>query len=88
MGCAGRGVITAISNGNVRCVRKDLDFVFFDVLGDVVLRRIHMPVSEMVKPQIYIVASGEMIFLYAANNICKGLVKYAEQSGVRLGGYL
>lgn len=26
--------------------------------------------------------------LYAANNICKGMVKYAEQSGVRLGGII
>ena len=26
--------------------------------------------------------------IYAANNICKGLVKYAKQSGVRLGGII
>lgn len=36
----------------------------------------------------YIVASGEMMAIYAANNICKGLVKYAKQSGVRLGGII
>ncbi|NTV08669.1 MAG: nitrogenase reductase, partial [Chlorobium limicola] len=36
----------------------------------------------------YIVASGEMMAVYAANNICKGLVKYAKQSGVRLGGII
>src|SRR5208337_2042715 len=35
-----------------------------------------------------IVASGEMMAVYAANNICKGLVKYAKQSGVRLGGII
>src|SRR5208283_4060718 len=34
------------------------------------------------------VASGEMMAVYAANNICKGLVKYAKQSGVRLGGII
>ncbi len=26
--------------------------------------------------------------IYAANNICLGMVKYAEQSGVRLGGII
>ena len=26
--------------------------------------------------------------IYAANNICKGLVKFAKQSGVRLGGII
>lgn len=26
--------------------------------------------------------------VYAANNICKGLLKYAKQSGVRLGGII
>jgi len=29
-----------------------------------------------------------MMAVYAANNICKGLVKYAKQSGVRLGGVI
>jgi nitrogenase iron protein NifH len=29
-----------------------------------------------------------MMAIYAANNICKGLVKYAKQSGVRLGGVI
>jgi nitrogenase iron protein NifH len=29
-----------------------------------------------------------MMAVYAANNICKGLVKYAKQSGVRLGGLI
>ena len=38
--------------------------------------------------EVYIVCSGEMMAVYAANNICKGLVKYAKQSGVRLGGLI
>ena len=38
--------------------------------------------------EVYIVASGEMMAIYAANNICKGLTKYAKQSGVRLGGII
>jgi nitrogenase iron protein NifH len=34
------------------------------------------------------VVSGEMMAMYAANNICKGIVKYAEAGGVRLGGLI
>ena len=32
--------------------------------------------------------SGEMMAMYAANNICKGIVKFAESGGVRLGGLI
>nr|WP_320024598.1 nitrogenase iron protein [uncultured Acetobacterium sp.] len=89
VGCAGRGVITAIdlmeANG---AYSDDLDFVFFDVLGDVVCGGFAMPIREGKAEEVYIVASGEMMAIYAANNICKGLVKYAKQSGVRLGGII
>jgi len=89
VGCAGRGVITAIdlmeSNG---AYTEDLDFVFFDVLGDVVCGGFAMPIRDGKAQEVYIVASGEMMAVYAANNICRGLVKYAKQSGVRLGGVI
>jgi nitrogenase iron protein NifH len=89
VGCAGRGVITAIdlmeANGSYT---DDLDFVFFDVLGDVVCGGFAMPIRDGKAQEVYIVASGEMMAIYAANNICKGLVKYAKQSGVRLGGVI
>jgi hypothetical protein len=38
--------------------------------------------------EIYIVCSGEMMVMYAANNICKGIMKYAESGVVRLGGLI
>jgi len=89
VGCAGRGIITAIdlmeTNG---AYTEDLDFVFFDVLGDVVCGGFAMPIRDGKAQEVYIVASGEMMAIYAANNICKGLVKYAKQSGVRLGGVI
>lgn len=89
VGCAGRGVITAISIMEMYGeYEKDLDFVFFDVLGDVVCGGFAMPVRDGKAEEIYIVASGEMMALYAANNICKGMAKYAEQSGVRIGGII
>jgi nitrogenase iron protein NifH len=47
-----------------------------------------MPIREGKAQEIYIVASGEMMALYAANNISKGIAKYAKTGGVRLGGII
>ena len=47
-----------------------------------------MPIREGKAKEIYIVASGEMMALYAANNIAKGIQRYAKQGGVRLGGII
>jgi nitrogenase iron protein NifH len=47
-----------------------------------------MPIREGKAQEIYIVVSGEMMAMYAANNICKGIVKFAEAGGVRLGGLI
>jgi nitrogenase iron protein NifH len=89
VGCAGRGVITAIDLMEENdAYTDDLDFIFFDVLGDVVCGGFAMPIRDGKAQEVYIVASGEMMAIYAANNICKGLVKYAKQSGVRLGGII
>lgn len=89
VGCAGRGVITAIDlMERNKAYTDDLDFVFFDVLGDVVCGGFAMPIRDGKAQEVYIVVSGEMMAVYAANNICKGLVKYAKQSGVRLGGVI
>jgi len=62
--------------------------VFYDVLGDVVCGGFAMPIREGKAQEIYIVVSGEMMAMYAANNICKGIVKFAEAGGVRLGGLI
>jgi nitrogenase iron protein NifH len=67
---------------------KAFDYVFYDVLGDVVCGGFAMPIREGKAKEIYIVVSGEMMAMYAANNICKGIVKFAEAGGVRLGGLI
>lgn len=46
-----------------------------------------MPIREGKAKEIYIVASGELMAIYAANNICKGIQKYAK-GGARLGGII
>ena len=49
VGCAGRGVITAITLMEQHGVYEDnLDFVFFDVLGDVVCGGFAMPVRDRI----------------------------------------
>jgi nitrogenase iron protein NifH len=89
VGCAGRGVITAINfleeNG---AYTPDLDFVFYDVLGDVVCGGFAMPIRENKAEEIYIVVSGEMMAMYAANNIARGILKYATSGRVRLAGLI
>jgi nitrogenase subunit NifH len=47
-----------------------------------------MPIRENKAQEIYIVVSGEMMAMYAANNISKGIVKYANSGSVRLAGLI
>ncbi len=91
VGCAGRGIITSINlleQLGAYSEDKDMDYVFYDVLGDVVCGGFAMPIREGKAEEIYIVVSGEMMAMYAANNICKGIVKFAESGGVKLGGLI
>jgi nitrogenase iron protein NifH len=89
VGCAGRGVITAINFLEEEgAYDEELDFVFYDVLGDVVCGGFAMPIRENKAQEIYIVVSGEMMAMYAANNISKGIVKYANSGSVRLAGLI
>ena len=89
VGCAGRGIITSIGLlENLGAYTEDLDYVFYDVLGDVVCGGFAMPIREGKAKEIYIVASGEMMALYAANNIAKGIKRYAKTGGVRIGGII
>ncbi|HWJ19968.1 MAG TPA: nitrogenase iron protein [Geobacterales bacterium] len=86
VGCAGRGVITAINFLEENGAYEGVDYVSYDVLGDVVCGSFAMPIRENKAQEIYIVMSGEMMAMYAANNIAKGILKYANSGGVRLGG--
>jgi nitrogenase iron protein NifH len=89
VGCAGRGVITAINFLEEQgAYTPDTDFVFYDVLGDVVCGGFAMPIREGKAEEIYIVVSGEMMAMYAANNIAKGILKYATSGKVRLAGLI
>jgi nitrogenase iron protein NifH len=91
VGCAGRGIITSINmleQLGAYSEDQQLDYVFYDVLGDVVCGGFAMPIRDGKAEEVYIVVSGEMMAMYAANNICKGIVKFAESGKVRLGGLI
>lgn len=91
VGCAGRGIITSINmleQLGAYDSDKALDYAFYDVLGDVVCGGFAMPIRDGKAEEIYIVVSGEMMAMYAANNICKGIVKFAQAGAVRLGGLI
>ena len=91
VGCAGRGIITSINlleQLGAWDEKYEIDYTFYDVLGDVVCGGFAMPIREGKAEEIYIVVSGEMMAMYAANNICKGIKKYAQAGAVRLGGLI
>ncbi|MDD2304409.1 MAG: nitrogenase iron protein [Prolixibacteraceae bacterium] len=91
VGCAGRGIITSINlleQLGAWDEKFKIDYTFYDVLGDVVCGGFAMPMREGKAEEIYIVVSGEMMAMYAANNICKGIQKYAQAGVVRLGGLI
>jgi len=91
VGCAGRGIITSINlleQLGAYDPEKKLDYVFYDVLGDVVCGGFAMPIRDGKAQEVYIVCSGEMMAMYAANNICKSIHKFGKVGTVRLGGLI
>lgn len=91
VGCAGRGIITSINmleSLGAYDESEELDYAFYDVLGDVVCGGFAMPIRDGKADEIYIVVSGEMMAMYAANNISKGIRKFAQSGAVRLGGLI
>jgi nitrogenase iron protein NifH len=84
VGCAGRGVITALELLKEMGILDDYDVVIYDVLGDVVCGGFAMPIRKGFAEEIYAVTSGEFMSLYAANRLCHGL----EKLRARLGGII
>ena len=78
VGCAGRGVITSINFLEENGAYEGIDYVSYDVLGDVVCGGFAMPIRENKAQEIYIVMSGEMMAMYAANNISKGILEIRQ----------
>jgi nitrogenase iron protein len=88
VGCAGRGIIQTLQLLRDQGLNtKQFDYVFFDVLGDVVCGGFAVPMRDGYTDEVYIVTSGEIASIYAANNIAKGLKRFATSHG-KLGGII
>ena len=72
VGCAGRGIIATFQILERLGALKG-DIIVYDVLGDVVCGGFAMPMREGYAQEVYLVTSGELMSLYAANNICKAI---------------
>jgi len=90
IGCAGRGVLTAIN------ILRDLkafdtygvDVVVYDVLGDVVCGGFAQPIREGYAREIYLVCSGAFMSIYAANNIAKAIRRLSRPRETGLAGVI
>lgn len=90
VGCAGRGIITAVQLLKQLKVFEelDLDVVIYDVLGDVVCGGFAVPIREGIAEHVFTVSSADFMAVYAANNLFKGIKKYSTAGGALLGGVI
>lgn len=89
-GCSGKGVTEAMRTlGALRAAETyDLDMILYDVLGDVVCGGFTMPLKRGLAKEIYVVTSGELQSLFAACNLARAVLRYADRVGARLGGII
>ena len=90
VGCAGRGIITAVQLFKQQRVFEelDLDVVIYDVLGDVVCGGFAVPIREGIAEHVFTVSSADFMSVYASNNLFKGIHKYSNSGGALLGGVI
>lgn len=90
VGCAGRGIITAVQlfKQQKAFEELDLDYVIYDVLGDVVCGGFAVPIREGIAEHVFTVSSADFMAVYAANNLFKGIQKYSNSGGALLGGVI
>jgi len=90
VGCAGRGIITAVELLKQQNIfdELDLDFVIYDVLGDVVCGGFAVPIREGIAEHVFTVSSSDFMAVYAANNLMKGIKKYSNSGGALFGGVI
>jgi nitrogenase iron protein NifH len=90
VGCAGRGIITAVELFKQQKIfdELELDYVIYDVLGDVVCGGFAVPIREGIAEHVFTVSSADFMAIYAANNLFKGIKKYSNSGGALLGGVI
>jgi nitrogenase iron protein NifH len=90
VGCAGRGIITAMELFKQQRIFEELylDYVIYDVLGDVVCGGFALPIREGLAQHVFTVSSADFMAIYAANNLFRGIQKYSNSGGALLGGVI
>ncbi|MBI2917570.1 MAG: AAA family ATPase [Chloroflexi bacterium] len=90
-GCAGKGVAVALDLIAQYKIREKLGITFalYDVLGDVVCGGFAQPMRRGYAREIYLITSGELMALYAANNIAKAVsLLVSEGADCAIGGII
>lgn len=90
VGCAGRGIISAFEKLEELEAFETYqpDIVIYDVLGDVVCGGFAMPIRGGYAKDVYVVSSGEMMSLYAANNIAAAIRNFGKRGYAQLRGLI
>ncbi|MDR3516696.1 MAG: AAA family ATPase [Azospirillaceae bacterium] len=90
VGCAGRGIIAAVQLLKQQDIfdELDLDYVIFDVLGDVVCGGFAVPIREGIAEHVFTISSADFMAIYAANNLFRGIQTYSNKGGALLGGVI
>ncbi len=90
IGCAGLGIISAFQKLEeleaFETYRPDI--VLYDVLGDVVCGGFAMPIRDGYAEHVFIVTSGEMMALFAADNITRAVDQFRERGYARVRGII
>lgn len=90
LGCAGRGIITALEKLEEKGLyeKYEPDVILYDVLGDVVCGGFSMPMRSGYADTVYVVTSGENMSIYAAANIAMAISNFRGRGYAKLGGLI
>ena len=90
VGCAGRGIIAAFEKlAELKAFETYRpDIVLYDVLGDVVCGGFAMPMRGGYSEKVFVVTSGEMMSLFAAENIGRAVRQFGQKGYAKLGGLI
>ncbi|MDY6974029.1 MAG: hypothetical protein SV775_17210 [Thermodesulfobacteriota bacterium] len=91
IGCAGKGIGLALHEFHEHAeeipILKEADIFMYDVIGDVVCGGFATPMRQSDHVEVYMVSSGELMSLYACNNIIRA-VNELKVLGVTIGGLI
>lgn len=94
IGCAGRGLTTALGSLQKYSSKiegaSEVNYTIYDVIGDVVCGGFATPMRGKEPKEVFVVTSGELMSLYAANNIAKSVALIGGEGviDVKLGGFI